>query len=292
MSYATIKPKHFDYIMKKIRKYFDEEGLTECYLSDRVSILSSCEDYTNIKIFEWDGEIYPHRQTTQVDLEFLQLLEGEKSNGYFSVGTSHRVEVNPVKNRHSPHGQFILIDVESNWDQRGLINFQKGLLRAVGINPFHGDDFPEITYKDACEKYGVDEIGHDEERQLCVDFNSPAVFLTNFTYGSNPFWNMKKEGDHALKVDVIIGNPKVQPMETFGSAERSCNADEMRELFYAQSEGKYSKKLFDEFGRERVEKELDAYLALNFTQRAGMGIGLNRFVFACESLGIFDHLEQ
>lgn len=276
--------------MKKIRAYFEENGLTECNLNTVPSILNACEDSSNMQTYWWNGVKYAQNQTTQVFLEYLQLLEGHKSKGYYNVGVSHRIEVNPVPNRHAPNGKFILIDVESDWDQRGLINFQKGLLRAIGIHPWHGADYPEITYKEACLKYGVDEISHEEEKKLCHDFNSPAVFLTNFTLSSNPFWNMKREGDIALKVDVIIG--KSSPMEIIGSAERSCSVSEMREMFYSIDDGKYCQKLFDEFGRERVEKELDQYLSLDFKQRAGMGIGLDRLIFACKDLGIFDHLDN
>lgn len=293
MSYTTINPQHYDYIMKKIRKYFSDNGLTEAYLNTVPSIMNSCEDSANMQSYYWNGVKYAQNQTTQIFCEYLQLLEGEKSKGYYNVGTSHRIEVNPVPNRHAPGGKFVLIDAESDWDQRGLINFQKGLLRAIGIHPWNGDeDFPEITYKQACLKYNVSEIGHEEEKKLCKDFNSPAVFLKDFTFGSHPFWNMKRDGDIALKVDVIIGHPDVCGQETIGSAERSCNVSEMREAFYSISNGDYCKKLFDEFGQDRVEKELEEYLALPFKQRSGMGIGLDRLIFACKSLGIFDHLDQ
>lgn len=89
---------------------------------------------------------------------------------------------------------------------------------------------------------------------------------------------MKKKGDtHAHKIDVIMHGH-----ETIGSAERSSNADEMRESFYTISEGKYAEKLFELFGKERVEAELNEFLGLEFFPRVGGGIGMTRIMNACE----------
>lgn len=296
MSYATMNPKHYDYLMKKIRGYFEEQGLTECYLMDSPAIMSACEEHTSIVPYYLGGTKYPLNQTTQMALEHLYMTEknftDNKYNGYYGMCNSVRWEVNPVQGRHSSTGIFPLLECEAGWDQREMINFQKGLLRAIGIKPFQGDDFVEIEYKDACLKYQVEEIGHEEEKKLCKDFNSPAVFLTNFTLNSNPFWNMKKVDDYVLKVDVIIGHPDFSPKEIIGSSERSTNVQEMRDMFHTVSNGDYCKKLYEEFGFERVEKELEEYLALPFRQRSGMGIGMTRLVYACQTLGIFDHLDQ
>jgi len=58
----------------------------------------------------------------------------------------------------------------------------------------------------------------------------------------------------------------------------------MRELFYTISEGGYSAKLFELFGKERVEKELDEFLSFDFFQRFGGGIGLTRLARAYQLL--------
>jgi hypothetical protein len=68
--------------------------------------------------------------------------------------------------------------------------------------------------------------------------------------------------------------------ETIGSAERSCDREQMRNEFYSISDGKYSHKLFDLFGKERVEKELNEFLELSFFPRSGGGIGLTRLIDA------------
>ena len=86
---------------------------------------------------------------------------------------------------------------------------------------------------------------------------------------------MKKEGDFANKCDVIIGG-----METIGSAERSANPVEMREQFHTISDGEYATLLYDLFGEERVEKELEEFLAHDFKPRYGGGIGITRMISA------------
>jgi len=59
------------------------------------------------------------------------------------------------------------------------------------------------------------------------------------------------------KIDVILYG-----QETIGSAERSSDVKIMRELFYSISDGGYAGKLFELFGKERVEKELEEFLSL------------------------------
>jgi hypothetical protein len=58
----------------------------------------------------------------------------------------------------------------------------------------------------------------------------------------------------------------------------------MRELFYTISDGGYAGKLFELFGKERVEKELEEFLSLDFFPRFGGGIGLTRMARAMELL--------
>jgi hypothetical protein len=55
-------------------------------------------------------------------------------------------------------------------------------------------------------------------------------------------------------------------------------------MFYAIENGGYSEKLFELFGKERVEKELEDFLSLEFFPRFGGGIGLTRMARAYELL--------
>ena len=58
--------------------------------------------------------------------------------------------------------------------------------------------------------------------------------------------------DASKKIDVILGG-----METIGSAERSTDVDMMRDTFHTITNGEYSKLLFNLFGKDRVEAELE-----------------------------------
>ena len=98
---------------------------------------------------------------------------------------------------------------------------------------------------------------------------------------------MKSNGpDHANKIDVIMYGH-----ETIGSAERSSDVEEMREKFYTISEGGYSKKLFDLFGKDRVEAELNEFLKLDFFPRSGGGIGMTRIINAYKAAGLYGKSE-
>jgi 3-deoxy-D-arabino-heptulosonate 7-phosphate (DAHP) synthase class II len=50
----------------------------------------------------------------------------------------------------------------------------------------------------------------------------------------------------------------------------------MRNNFYTIENGGYCAKLFELFGKERVEKELEQFLSYQFFHRFGGGIGLTR----------------
>jgi hypothetical protein len=58
----------------------------------------------------------------------------------------------------------------------------------------------------------------------------------------------------------------------------------MRKMFYTIENGGYSEKLFELFGKERVEKELEEFLKFDFFPRFGAGIGLTRLARAMELL--------
>ena len=54
----------------------------------------------------------------------------------------------------------------------------------------------------------------------------------------------------------------------------------MRDMFHTISDGLYANLLFDLFGKNRVEKELDDFLGLDFFPRVGGGIGITRLLHA------------
>ena len=80
------------------------------------------------------------------------------------------------------------------------------------------------------------------------------------------------------KIDVILAG-----QETIGSAERSCDKDEMREMFYTISGGQYKDILYRESSKERVDQELNDFLDRDFFPRYGGGIGVTRMIRAMDN---------
>ena len=136
--------------------------------------------------------------------------------------------------------------------------------------------YPRDDYDNVAKKYDVDELDHIHEEYIERDFGK-AFFLEQFPRRTSPFWNMKHSEDkeHANKIDVIIHG-----IETIGSAERSNSPEQMKEMFHTISDGGYANILFDKFGKERVEKELECFLKKDFFERSGGGIGMTRMIRA------------
>ena len=107
--------------------------------------------------------------------------------------------------------------------------------------------------------------------------------ITDFPEFTSPFWNMSRyeDGVHSKKIDVILGG-----METIGSAERSCNPDEMKDKFHTISDGGYADILYSQFSKERVENELNKFVKKDFIVRSGGGIGMTRMIRAMKLSGL------
>jgi hypothetical protein len=58
----------------------------------------------------------------------------------------------------------------------------------------------------------------------------------------------------------------------------------MRDTYHSITDGAYSKLLFELFGKERVEAELEKFLEFDFFQRVGGGIGVTRMIPALENI--------
>jgi aspartyl/asparaginyl-tRNA synthetase len=83
------------------------------------------------------------------------------------------------------------------------------------------------------------------------------------------------------KIDVILHG-----QETIGSAERSCDKEEMKWNFLNQTDGRYANLLFNKFGKERVMNELEEFLSHDFFPRYGGGIGMTRMARAMKLEGL------
>ena len=147
--------------------------------------------------------------------------------------------------------------------------------------PYDDLDFPGGMYQSVLAKYTGPELDAGHEEEMYKEYGD-VFFLTHFPQSTSPFWNMKlgemdvkKQHKLANKCDVIMGG-----METIGSAERGTDVDEMRNQFYTISEGGYAELLFNLFGKERVEAELDEFLSHDFIPRYGGGIGVTRMISA------------
>lgn len=260
--------KTYDFIIKKLRNYFsDMKGFVEVPTQSRVSILAACEDPSTVASYKIGGLDWPLPQTGQMWLEH-ELLKNPQIKGVFCVTTSYRDEKNPIPGRHDR--VFPMFEFESPGNMDDLIILEKELLHFLGFQP------PKlVSYEEACLKYGVDSIEAKQEEKLCQDNNGP-IMLHSFPQRTSPFWNMKHQGNNLYnKIDVELNG-----METIGSAERSCNTEEMRNNFMTISRREYKQALYDKFGENRVNSELDKYLSLQMFPRFGGGIGMTRLARA------------
>lgn len=258
----------FSRVTNALRSFFLERGFLEVHTQDRLSILAACEDPTTVATFSYAGRVWPLPQTGQMWLEY-ELLTRPDVPGVFCLSTSYRQEPNQVPGRHNI--VFPMFEFESRGDVEDLQKMEADLLEHLGYGK--ADSFHRIDYEDAASKYGVKALAHAHEGALC-NTHGRAVFLEKFPEHTSPFWNMKRTKDgHSNKIDVLMDG-----METIGSAERGSNPDEMRESFYSISDGNYAKTLFTLFGKDRVERELEEFLALPFIPRYGGGIGVTRLI--------------
>lgn len=249
--------------------FFESKGMKRVYLQHHQAILAACEDPTTIATYEYAGGLWPHKQTNQMHLEEM-LLKNPTQTGYFCDTTSYRWEKNPKLGRHQII--FPMIEFEIAGGMNELAKFESELLTHLG----YGDtpEYPKGDYCDIAKKYGVTELDHEHEMKLWDEYGS-VFLLQNFPFYTSPFWNMSANFETQIsnKIDVIMHG-----IETIGSAERSCDPVTMRKQFYEISEGKYAGILFNLFGKERVERELDAFLSYDFPVRSGGGIGVSRLL--------------
>ena len=263
--YETLE---YDRAVTLMRRFFqDKKGFIEVPTQSRLSILAACEDPATISQFVFDGINYPLPQTGQMWLEY-ELLKNPEFKGVYCISTSYRNEPNPIKGRHQKI--FPMFEFESHGIIDDMIILEAELLEHLGFKKPRN-----LSYEDACQWYNTETIESKQEEEMSIDYGE-IVSLQYFPQRTHPFWNMKHSGDGIYnKVDVIMYG-----QETIGSAERSCDADEMAERFLSISDGNYAKLLYNHFGKSRVEKELNDYLNLDMFPRFGGGIGMTRMARA------------
>ena len=262
----------YNSLVQKMRDFFLQKNFVEVPTQSRLSILAACENPHSITTFNYSGEIWPLPQTGQMWLEH-ELLQNPEWPGCFCISTSYRQEKDPIPGRHELI--FPMFEFESKGGMKELLQLESELLEHLGF-----DQPVEVNYNDVCEEYGGVSILEDEHEQKMWKEKSSVVSLQYFPRRTNPFWNMKnKDGEIFNKVDVILYG-----QETIGSAERSSDVEKMKEMFYTIEDGRYSDKLFELFGKERVETELEIFLQYEFFPRLGGGIGMTRLARAYEMM--------
>lgn len=271
-----INSEKFSSLVSKLRDFFLGRNFIEVHTQNRLSILAACEDPFNVQTFNYAGKVWPLVQTGQMWLEY-EILSKPEVAGYFCLTTSYRMEPNPVPGRHDII--FPMFEFEFKGNMEELIELQKELLVHLG---YDRSKFYMNNYKAIAEEFGTTELEHEHEEKLYTD-KSAVSFITDFPEFTSPFWNMRRNpnDDTSYKVDVILSG-----METFGSAERETDKDVMRERFNTIMDGGYKNKLYELFGKERTDAELEEYLELNFIKRSGCGIGLTRLMKSMEKEGL------
>lgn len=303
LSYANINPRDFHYTTTKLRNYFANRlHYVEVPVQSRLSILAACEDPTTIGSFHYTGEVWPLPQTGQMWLEH-ELLKDPQLPGVFCQSTSYRQEANPIPGRHDLI--FPMFEFESAGNFNDLLENVNNLLLSLQFKsdrlfgyfdlplsaplsvhieedlllpPIFSEpialNYPLLTYEAACREYNTDILTAEHEIKIWEDYGD-VVFLVDFPERTSPFWNMRREGKVAKKLDVLLFG-----METIGSAEREVNASLMEQRFHKISDGEYANLLFAHFGKERVLDELHMFLCHNFFPRYGGGIGMTRMIRA------------
>lgn len=255
-----------------MREFFLQKNFIEVPTQSRLSILAACENPHSVSTYTFDGIVWPLPQTGQMWLE-IELLKNPEWSGVFCISTSYRDEKNPIPGRHQKI--FPMFEFESRGTMDDLRKIENELLLFLGF-----DNPVEVKYDDIHKKYGGVDILEDEHESIMWNEFGPVISLQEFPLRTSPFYNVKRNDKGTFnKIDVILYG-----QETIGSAERSSDKKVMRELFYSISDGQYSEKLFQLFGKERVEKELEEFLSLDFFPRFGGGIGITRLARAYEML--------
>ena len=262
-----IDPSKYTKTVDLLRSFFLSKGFLEVHTQNRLSILAACEDPFNVATYNYAGQKWPLPQTGQMWLEY-ELLTRPSEKGFFCISTSYRQEPNAKPGRHDII--FPMFEFEMPGDINDLKTMNIVLCEYLG--------FPKLsdkTYYKWATEFDTEELEHEHEEKI------GHGMITHFPEFTSPFWNMSRNSDGVTsrKIDVILGG-----METIGSAQRSTDVDQMRDTFHTITEGAYASLLFELFGKDRVEAELEEFLKHDFFPRVGGGIGMTRMISALDKL--------
>ena len=270
-----ISPQKFTDTVGLLRSFFLDKGFLEVHTQNRLSILAACEDPFNVATYNYADQVWPLPQTGQMWLEH-ELLSQPDSKGFFCVSTSYRQEPNAIPGRHDII--FPMFEFEMPGDINDLKDMNYELCEYLGFGGF--GDVVVRSYAEWQKHFGLSaDTEMEAEHELMMKEVFGSTMITDFPEMTSPFWNMARNADGtSRKIDVILGG-----METIGSAERSTNVDQMRDTFHTITDGAYSNLLFELFGKDRVEAELEEFLKFDFFPRVGGGIGMTRMIAALDT---------
>ena len=275
-----INPEKFTEAVTLLRDFFLARNFQEVHTQNRLSILAACEDPTTVATYNYAGEVWPLPQTGQMWLEY-ELLNTPDVPGFFCISTSYRDEKTITEGRHEII--FPMFEFEFPGTIVELEEMEKELCEHMGFGNKHSIvDKDYLEWAEYFDLYGGEELTHEHEEEMCKRWQGRVCMIKNFPNYTSPFWNMKQNGDGtAAKIDVIIAG-----QETIGSAERSSDPDDMLKMFHEISDGMYADLLYDKFGKDRVDKELNDFLSLDMIPRVGGGIGITRLLHAMNDYSI------
>jgi aspartyl/asparaginyl-tRNA synthetase len=262
----------YNILVTKLREFFKMRNFIEVATQPNLTILSACENPFSVATYKYQDLVWPLPQTGQMILEEV-LLSNPHLDGCFCISTSYREEKSPIAGRHKL--LFNMFEFESKGGMEELKKLERELLVYLGFG-----EPVEVKYDEMCQLYGGVEILEDEHESRMWKELGPCVSLQEFPIRTSPFWNMHYAGNGIFnKIDVILYG-----QETIGSAERSCDPKVMKEMFLNITDGGYAAKMYELFGEERVNKELEEFLSYEFFPRFGGGIGMTRLARAWELL--------
>lgn len=268
-----IDPIKYTKTVDLLRSFFLNKGFLEVHTQNRLSILAACEDPFNVATYDYAGQRWPLPQTGQMWLEY-ELLTRPSEKGFFCISTSYRQEPNAIPGRHDII--FPMFEFEFPGTINDLKAMEYELCDYLGFGTIE-----EKTYREWQKHYGISQSTELEaEHENAMGSFYGSAMITDFPEFTSPFWNMSRyeDGVTSKKIDVILGG-----METIGSAERSTDVDQMRETFHTITDGAYANLLFELFGKDRVESELEEFFQHDFFPRVGGGIGMTRMIAALDS---------
>ena len=275
----VMEAREFDYVSARLREFFKVRGFMEAHTQSRTSVLAAGEDPWATSFTTLAS---PLPQTGQIWLEH-ELSVQPLVPGYFCFSTSYRAKQDPVPGRHYP--SYPIFEFEMHGDLVALVALEEDLLVHLG---YPREQFACGKYMDMVTKYKTETLDHVHEDEIHKDFG-PVFFLTEFPEYTGPHWNMKRdpETEKTRKVNVILSG-----QEALFSAERETCPRIMRDRFDTLSDGEYKRKLYDLFGKDRTELEMEQYLDLDFVERSSASIGLTRLIRSMKMEGLIPKKEK